>query len=444
MKIFSVEELLKLKPLFLFFFLCSSCNSLDSITLNHPIRDGDVLVCKEATFALGFFSRGSSRNRYVGIWYNKVSEKTVVWVANRDTPLTDASDVLSINSRGNLVLSGDKTRNPNPVWSANVSVSSANSEAKLLDTGNLVLVQNESQKLLWQSFDHPSDTMLPFMKLGLDRKTGLNRFLTSWKSPNDPGTGSLTYRIDPNGVPQLFLYKNGTPLWRVGSWTGQRWTGVPEMTHNFIFNVSYVDNANEVTIMYGVTVPNVFTIMVLEETGHVRRSTWQAQEHRWFEFWNAPKEDCDAYKRCGPNSNCDPYNLDKFACECLPGFEPKSPPEWFLRDGSGGCVRKPNVSTCGSGEGFVKLALVKVPDTTKAREDGSLSLKKCEEKCLGDCSCVAYTSANESTQSGCLTWHGDLVDTRAYTHVGQDLYVRVDSAELGILFFSRNLSLNNI
>jgi hypothetical protein len=54
---------------------------------------------------------------------------------------------------------------------------------------------------------------------------------------------------------------------------------------------------------------------------------------------------------------------------------------------------------------------------------------------LGDCSCVAFTSENEMLQSGCVTWHGDMNDTRTYTQVGQDLYVRVDKNELGMYSF---------
>ncbi|CAI8618088.1 unnamed protein product [Vicia faba] len=204
------------------------------------------------------------------------------------------------------------------------------------------------------------------------------------------------------------------------------------MTPNFIFNVSYTNNEDEVSILYGVKDPRVLTRMVLEETGHVRRLTWQPSERRWFQIWYGPKEECDDFKQCGSNSNCDPYNADKFECECLPGFEPKFAREWYLRDGSGGCVRKRNVSTCGSGEGFVKVARVKVPDTSKARVNESLGLKECREKCLEDCSCVAYTSENEVTESGCVTWHGDMEDTRTYTQVGQDLYTRVDAHELAM------------
>jgi hypothetical protein len=63
-------------------------------------------------------------------------------------------------------------------------------------------------------------------------------------------------------------------------------------------------------------------------------------------------------------------------------------------------MRKPGVSTCNSGKGFVKLACVKVPDTSVACANMSLSLKECEKECLRNCSCMAYTSANVSMGSG--------------------------------------------
>ncbi|XP_014508974.1 G-type lectin S-receptor-like serine/threonine-protein kinase At1g11410 [Vigna radiata var. radiata] len=430
MKLLSAKEFLT--PFLLLTLLYPCCHSLhNTITTGQPLKDGDVLVSDGlGNFALGFFSPSNSTSRYVGIWYNKISEQTVVWVANRDAPLNDTSGVLSMDNHGNLVLHSNNTRNLDPVWSSNASMPSTNVSAKLLDTGNLVLIQADKIVFLWQSFDYPSNTMLPFMKLGLNRQTGLDRFLTSWKSANDPGTGNLTYKIDPTGFPQLFLYRGDAPLWRVGSWTGQRWSGVPEMTPNFIFTVSYVDDEKEVSIMYGVKDPTVLSRMVLEETGHVTRLTWQGRERRWFSIWDAPKEECDNFRRCGSNANCDPYHADKFECECLPGFEPRSEREWFLRDGSGGCMRKSNVSTCGSGEGFVEVARVKVPDTSKARVVAMIGMRECRERCLKDCTCAAYTSANESSESGCLTWHGDMEDTRTYTQVGQSLYVRVDALEL--------------
>ncbi|PKI43574.1 hypothetical protein CRG98_036033 [Punica granatum] len=251
-----------------------------------------------------------------------------------------------------------------------------------------------------KSFDHPSDTLMPFMKLGLDWRTGMDWVLTSWRSEDFPGPENFTYRFDPTGYPQIFLCKNAAPLWRTGPWTGLCWSGLFGMSSNYIFNFSFVNDHEE--------------------------------DGRWNELWRTPVEDCDYYMACGPNSNCNPYNADQFRCTCLPGFEPRSPADWFLRDGSGGCIRSPGASTCRSREGFVKVALVKLPDTSRAYVDMGLSLKECEQECLKNCSCTAYTSADERNGGfGCLAGYGDLLDMRTYSNIGQDLYIQVDAAILG-------------
>ncbi|KAJ6935282.1 G-type lectin S-receptor-like serine/threonine-protein kinase [Populus alba x Populus x berolinensis] len=419
-----------LSTLFLF-LVFPSCLSIDIIAPNQSIKDGDVLVSSGQSYELGFFSSGiDSTRRYVGIWYRKVSERTVVWVANRDNPINGTSGVLAINEQGNLVIY-ENNQSSVPVWSSNVpaSISMTNCTAQLLDSGNLVLVQQDSKGILWQSFDHGTDTLLPGMKLGLDLKIGLNRSLSSWKSKDDPGTGTILYGIDPSGFPQLFLYKGQIPWWRGGPWTGLRWSGVPEMTPTYIFNVTFVNSVDEVSIFYTMNNPSIISRMVVNESGVVQRLSWNDRDQQWIGIWSAPKEPCDTYGQCGPNSNCDPYQANNFICKCLPGFEPKSPQAWYLRDGSGGCVRKPNVSTCHSGEGFVKLARVKVPDTSMASGNMSLILKECKQECLRNCSCTAYASADERGL-GCLKWYGDLVDTRTFSDVGQEIYIRVDRAEL--------------
>ncbi|KAM4102018.1 hypothetical protein ACB094_05G191100 [Castanea mollissima] len=430
------KSLLKSVLLLLLSLLFPICVSLNTITPDQPIKDGQTLVSNQKTFALGFFSPGNSNSRYVGIWYYQITEQTIVWVANRDNPLNDSSGILSINNQGNLVLHSQNQKYP--IWSTNIaSVSSTNysiSMAQLLDVGNLVLVQQHSQRVLWQSFDYPTNTMLPFMKVGLDRQTRLSRYLTSWKSKDDPKTSKYSFKIDPIGYPQLLFYKGQTPLWRAGSWSGKGLTGAPEMKSKLYtshLNVSFTNNQDEITMMYSIVEPNVYskTRFVLGESGTLRKYTWE--DGKWVAFWFDSKESCDIYLKCDPNSYCDPYNGDEFDCTCLPGFEPKSPLDWRIRDGSSGCVRIRGVSTCKSGEGFAKLAHLKVPDTSIAHVDMSLSLKECEQECLRNCSCMAYTSADESEGGiGCLIWPEDLVDVRTFSDEGQDLYIRVDAVVL--------------
>ncbi|XVE69182.1 hypothetical protein DITRI_Ditri09bG0130600 [Diplodiscus trichospermus] len=421
-----------LARMLLFLFLSHLSTAADTITPDHSIKDnGDVIVSQGKIFALGFFSPGSSRNRYIGIWYYQDLEKKVVWVANRENPINDTSGILSIDSRRNLALfQRNQTLH---IWSTNISITSTrNSIAQLLDSGNLVLLQSDTRTVLWQSFDYPTNIAIPFMKLGLSFRTGLNRFLTSWKSPDDPGKGNYSYKINPSGFPQMYLYKGSSPKWRTGSWTGQRWSGVPQMAGSNVINFSFVNNDEEVSLTGRLTNPSIISIIATNETGTQERLTWNNEMHRWVGFYWAPNEQCDFYMHCGPNSYCNPDNRVNFECACFPGFEPKSPQAWYLRDGAEGCVRKRGLSMCRSGEGFVKVAHMKAPDTSEARVDMSLGLKQCKDKCLRNCSCVAYGSAyfEINGEIGCLTWHGDLLDARTYTDAGQDLYIRVDADEL--------------
>ncbi|KAK8675394.1 hypothetical protein V6N13_033461 [Hibiscus sabdariffa] len=430
---YSVNWLIRI---LLIFFLSHFSISADTITLDHFIQDNndEVIVSSGKTFALGFFSPGSSTNRYVGIWYYQIPVKTAVWVANRDNPINDTSGILRIDARGNLALfQGNQTL---PLWSTNISIAgSGNSFAQILDSGNLVLLQNDTGKaILWQSFDHPTNTWLSFMKIGFNLRSGVNQSYTSWKSPDDPGVGNYTFRMNPGVSPQMVLYKGSVPVWRSGTWTGMMWSGIPEMAQNFLFNDTFVDTDDELSFSSDAINASLITRYVTNETGVTQRILWNNASKSWSISYTAPNEQCDFYGHCGPNGYCNPYSSG-FECTCFPGFEPKSPQTWvIMRDGSGGCVRKSGISMCGNGEGFVKFPHTKVPDTSgvPAFVDMSIGLKQCEEKCLKNCSCMAYASANSDTNGGvgCLTWHGDLVDARAYSVTGQDLYIRVDKNQL--------------
>ena len=425
------------KSFILFILFFKICTSSDTLTTNQSIKDGQSLISKHNNFAFGFFSPGNSSFKYLGIWYVKVTPKTVVWVANRNAPINDSSGVLIINHYGDLVLHDGNYR---PLWSTNVSVQdqATNSlEAQLLDSGNLVLVQDNNKKVLWQSFDHPTDTLLPNMKLGLNLITGTNVFLTSWKSKDDPGTGNYSYKMNPNGSPQIFLYKGSTPYWRSGPWP---YPSTPHKIASSSEEYNFVNNQDEISFSYSVDDPSIMTREVLDNTGLLQKLVWDDGVHRWKELWSAPKERCENYGQCGSFSKCSPDNVNRFECTCLPGYEPKSPRDWDLRDGSEGCVRRNSgFSMCKNGEGFVKLEHLNPPDSSfdAAWIGMSMSSSECEQACLTNCSCTAFSSINiDGKGTGCLAWYGELVDILQYTDVGPDLNVRVDATELGNLLSS--------
>ncbi|KAI3698625.1 hypothetical protein L2E82_42315 [Cichorium intybus] len=86
------------------FFSLSSSAAVDTLTANQPIKDGNTIISDGEMYELGFFSPGKSKNRYLGIWYKKISTGTVVWVANRDSPISDKSGVFEVDETRSLML----------------------------------------------------------------------------------------------------------------------------------------------------------------------------------------------------------------------------------------------------------------------------------------------------------------------------------------------------
>lgn len=178
--------------------------SMDLLNQTEVMSGGDTLISAGGKFQLGFFTLGNPSNSYLGIWFYNIPSSPIVWVANRDKPLDGSSGVLMIE-HGNLVIQDNSSRT---VWSSGTgNLSSSGITAQLLDSGNLVLKYDESGGYLWQSFDDPTDTMLAGLKIGWDFKAGIERYLSSWKSEEDPSPGQFSFRMDSHGFPQFKLFE---------------------------------------------------------------------------------------------------------------------------------------------------------------------------------------------------------------------------------------------
>ncbi|KAJ0914553.1 putative protein kinase RLK-Pelle-DLSV family [Helianthus annuus] len=423
------------QPIHIFFFialilLSSNCSTVDNISAHQEIRDGKAtLVSEGEMFELGFFSPGKSKNRYLGIWYKKISYGTVVWVANRNTPIVDRSGMLKLNKQGNLVIrSGD-----NPmVWSSNSTGNNSAVVAQILDTGNLV-VWNKN-KMIWQSFDYPGDTHLPGMKIGKDLVTGSQRFLTSWKSPDDPSIGEYTSIYDTNGYPQNLRLQGEIIVGRLGPWNGLGFSGFPIEKENHIYSIKFVMNEKDIYATYELK-SSVVQRMVVTWDGKSLILQWIERIKDWFVYANAEVDTCDRYSLCGPYGIC---SINKHPpCSCMDGFEPRNPKEWEASDWVSGCIRKKplhckngNEIGDGDGDGFWKIAGVKVPDTRRSWYNMSMTLGECEMACKVNCNCTGYANLDiRNGGSGCLLWLDELLDTREYD-ADQDIYIRMAASEL--------------
>ncbi|XP_038987733.1 receptor-like serine/threonine-protein kinase SD1-8 [Phoenix dactylifera] len=396
----------------------------DTITPSTPLSDGETLVSAGGNFELGFFSPGSSKNRYLGIWYKNISTHTVVWVANREAPLTDGTGSLNISSDGNLILYNQAAK---VLWSTNSSKASS-PVAQLLDTGNFVLKEgnSDSHSFLWQSFNYPCDTLLPGMKLGWNLTTGFDLYLTTWKSTDDPSPGDYSFKLDPLGAPEFFIWKQSTKEYRSGPWNGIQFSGEPEMDSDNYLTFEFFIYPHAVYYMFKVVDSSIISRFMLNQS-KIQRYVWFNSTLGWTLYWSIPKDQCDYYAVCGPYGICN--TNDSPICNCMYGFTPKSPLEWNLRDGHNGCVRKTSLDC--HGDGFVRLSHVKLPDTSNSTLNESMSLEQCRESCLNNCSCVAYASANITEGgSGCIIWGSDLIDIKQFVDGGQDLYFRLAASEL--------------
>ncbi|KAL0715681.1 hypothetical protein Bca4012_065003 [Brassica carinata] len=180
------------------------------------LKDGQELVSAFNIFKLKFFIFENSSNLYLGIWYNDLYlngnkqyahiQDRAVWIANRNNPVPGRSGSLTVDSLGRLKI----LRGPSKILLELTSTeTTGNTTLKLLDSGNLQLQEMDSdgsvKRIVWQSFDYPTDTLLPGMKLGFNVKTGQRWELTSWLGDTLPASGSFVFGMDANITNRLII-----------------------------------------------------------------------------------------------------------------------------------------------------------------------------------------------------------------------------------------------
>nr|AAA62232.1 S-receptor kinase [Brassica napus] len=401
----------------------NTLSSTESLT----ISSNRTLVSPGDVFELGFFETNS--RWYLGMWYKKLPFRTYVWVANRDNPLSNSIGTLKI-SGNNLVILGHSNKS---VWSTNLTrgIDRSTVVAELLANGNFVMRDsnnNDASQFLWQSFDYPTDTLLPEMKLGNDLKTGLNRFLTSWRSSDDPSSGEFLYELETGRLPEFYLSKGIFPAYRSGPWNGIRFSGIPDDQKLSYLVYNFTENSEEVVYTFRMTNNSIYSKLTVSLSGYFERQTWNASLGMWNVSWSLPlPSQCDTYRRCGPYAYCDVSTSP--ICNCIQGFNPSNVQQWDQRSWSGGCIRRTRLSC--SGDGFTRMENMELPETTMAIVDRSIGVKECKKRCLSDCNCTAFANADvQNGGTGCIIWAGELEDIRNYAADGQDLYVRLAAADL--------------
>ncbi|CAN7090380.1 unnamed protein product [Brassica rapa subsp. narinosa] len=406
-----------------FIFLCIHvCSAADTISANFTLSGDQTLLSSNGTFKMGFFQPGNSANFYIGMWYQELSIQTIVWVANRDKPVSDKNTSVLRISDGNLVLLDGN----NLVWSTGLNSSSAH-DAVLQDDGNLVL-RDDSGSPLWQSFDHLGDTWLPGAKIRYDKRTKKSQRLTSWTSSEDPSPGLFSLELDESTAYKI-LWNGSTQYWSSGPWNSQSkiFDSVPEMRLNYIYNFSFFSNETESYFTYSLYNHANVSRFAMDVSGQIKQFTWLNNNNQWNLFWSQPRQQCQVYAYCGSFGICN--DKSQPFCQCPRGFRPVSQKDWDLKDYSAGCVRNTELQ-CSRGviNEFLPLTNVKLPDNNS---EGLLGSTSCRSACLGNCSCMAY--AHEETSNRCLMWSKDVLNLQQLEEdnsEGSMFYLRLSASDM--------------
>ncbi|XP_062231031.1 G-type lectin S-receptor-like serine/threonine-protein kinase At2g19130 [Phragmites australis] len=434
---------------------CSAATNGDTLTAGQGLAVGDMLVSRNGKFALGFFqptttgiskSDNTSPNWYLGIWFNKIPVFTTVWVANREEPITGPMlklTQLKISSDGNLAIV-NHTGTESIIWSTHIvnrtGTSLNTTSAVLLNTGNLVLVESPSTNVtLWESFDYPTDVWLPGAKFGRNKVTGFNRQFISRKSLIDPGLGSYCVELDTSGV----VLKHRYPVVVYWSWASGKsslkliqvlktMVDMNQQTRGLI-NPAYIDNSEEEYYIYTSPDESSSIFVPLDISGQIKLNIWSQDRQSWQTINTQPADPCTPYAACGAFTVCN-GNSRPF-CDCMESFSQKSARDWELDDRTGGCIRNTplhctsNKNMTSSTDMFHPIAHVTLPYNPQSLDVATIQ-RKCEESCLNDCSCTAYSYNN----SRCSIWHGELLSVNLNDGIDNNsedvLYLRLAAKDL--------------
>ncbi|KAF3949913.1 hypothetical protein CMV_024270 [Castanea mollissima] len=277
------------------------------------VKNPDFLISPNGDFSAGFYSVGDNAFCFA-IWFS--NSRTVVWMANRDQPVNGKHSKLSILKTGNLILTDASNLNVD-VWATN-TVSHSPVQLFLNDTGNLVLRNKE--RVLWESFDFPTDTLLPEQLL-----TG-NTKLVSSRSQDNYFSGLYELSFNNSGFLRL-LYNSpdSSSYWVPSPVSWPLYNNSRIAVLNAIGNFISSDNFTFMSADYGAVLHRRLT---LDYDGNLRLYSWEEEEQTWVVSWQAIQSPCRIPGGCGANSFCSYVIGSGRKCSCSPGYKMKNRSNW--------------------------------------------------------------------------------------------------------------------
>ncbi|KAJ6733736.1 S-RECEPTOR KINASE-LIKE PROTEIN [Salix koriyanagi] len=378
----ALESCLLLLILFLLFVETrtkpNQCGEIHLGSQLFPTSNLQSWISPSGHFAFGFYPQGNGFA--IGIWLIGQPDNTVVWTVNRDDPPVSSNATIHFSEKGELLLRTEKGyEKPIP---GNFYVSDS---ASMLDSGNFVLYSD--CKIIWQSFDFPTDTILGGQSLtffhnlvssvsssnhssgrfflGMQRDGNLVAYPINsaalpndayWISHTDKNVG-LNLSLNHQGLLFMNIYKSG-----------------PDVL--LLANSSY--SCENRTTIFRATL-DADGIFKLYSHCFESKTSWSVHIE-----WHALNNQCDVYGYCAFNSYCSGTGTNG-ECSCYPGFVFNDPDDKFS-----GCYRNASESFCAGRKEGRKYHVTRIENLLFERDPNSaqeLEKEKCRSSCLEDCQC---------------------------------------------------------
>ncbi|XP_042451502.1 G-type lectin S-receptor-like serine/threonine-protein kinase LECRK1 [Zingiber officinale] len=377
-------------------------------------------------FAFGFFPADSNSTSFLfAVWFAATSPQSVVWYANPRSPTLPPHATVLLTSDGRLSLR-DETGTER--WGAGSGGAVA---ASILDTGNLVLAG--ATGVLWESFDEPTDTLLPGQVLPAG--ASLRSRLTD--ANFSEGRFSLMAQADGN----LVLYPLALPTGNRYDpyWSTDTSGAGNELVYNADGSIYYsLGNGTAVPINSGLNYPpeSFYQRASLDSDGVFRQYVYPKNSSAgggltWNVVARRPEDICHALVSHGPGSGVCGYNSycssdggqNQINCIC--------PPEYSFID--------QNNTYLGCEQSFVQrcelyeqssFTLIPVDNLDWPYQDyehyTNVDERQCGDMCLQDCFCavsIFWRGGRECWKKKLPLTHGRIgsyVNRRAFIKVSRD------------------------
>ncbi|XP_071698441.1 G-type lectin S-receptor-like serine/threonine-protein kinase SD2-5 [Rutidosis leptorrhynchoides] len=333
-------------------------------------NDGLFLISNSSVFGFGFNKNTDVTSFTLGIIH--ITTSRIIWSANKDFPV-DYSDNFLFGSDGNAYLQS----NGNVVWSTNTAKNGVSS-MQLLDSGNLVLLKDDGS-VVWQSFNHPTNTLMPKqdfvkgMKLVSNMKNNL----------------SFSLQIKTDDLMLFGDFNTPQPYWSMGKDKRRIINNNGGDTNSATIEANSWRFYDENKVLLSQFVfadesdgDNSTWVAVLEDDGFVKFYDLQSQITASNQI---PDDPCSRPQACPSYFVCQNVNT----CQCAIGLaQLKCKPQ--LASSCNESLSKDSLSLVKAGENITYFALGFVSPDSKTDLDG------CKTSCLNNCTCSAMFFNNSS------------------------------------------------